>query len=176
MTIVVASENPAKIAAVRAAFARAFPAEAPDITAVRVPSGVRDQPMSIEEARQGAQNRALQARDRLMQAAFWVGLEGGIEDTAFGMVSTAWVCVTNGAMTGYGNSGQFILPERIASLVRTGKELGEADDIVFGRTNSKQAEGAIGILSQGLITRSDALEHATIAALIPFMNPELYSG
>lgn len=174
MKIVVASLNPAKIEAVRAAFSKAFPNKPFEIEGVSVPSDVKDQPTSIEEARRGAENRAMNAQ-KAREAYYWVGLEAGIEDTPHGMVSSAWVCVMDGTRRGFGNSGQFVLPEKIARLVREGKELGEADDIVFGRTNSKQAEGAIGILSRHLYTRSDALCFATVAALIPFMNRDLYS-
>ncbi len=175
MRIIVASQNPAKIEAVREAFSKALPNMAFEIEGVSVQSGVKDQPTSLEEARQGAETRARNARTAMPEANYWVGLEAGIEDTPHGMASSAWVCVADTERLGFGNSGQFVLPERIARLVREGKELGEADDIIFGRTNSKQAEGAIGILSHHLYTRSDALCFATVAALIPFMNAELYS-
>lgn len=55
-----------------------------------------------------------------------------------------------------------------------GKELGEADDLVFGQTNSKQANGAVGILTDNVLTRTTFYEPAVILALIPFKNPELY--
>lgn len=174
MRIVVASQNPAKIEAVREAFSKAFPNEPLEIEGASVASGVKDQPTSLEEARQGAENRAKNARTVMPEADYWVGLEAGIEDTPHGMASSAWVCVADAERLGFGNSGQFVLPEKIARLVREGKELGDADDIVFGRTNSKQAEGAIGILSHHLYTRSDALCFATVAALLPFLNAELY--
>ena len=175
MRIIVASQNPAKIEAVREAFSKAFPNVAFEIEGMTAQSGVKEQPTSLEEARQGAENRAKNARTAIPEAEYWVGLEAGIEDTPHGMASSAWVCVVGKERSSFGNSGQFFLPEKIARLVREGKELGEADDIVFGRTNSKQAEGAVGILSHHLYTRSDALCFATVAALIPFMNPELYS-
>jgi non-canonical (house-cleaning) NTP pyrophosphatase len=43
-------------------------------------------------------------------------------------------------------------------LVESGKELGDADDIVFGKSNSKQQNGAVGILTHDIITRT-ALIH-----------------
>ena len=55
-------------------------------------------------------------------------------------------------------------------MVRVGIELGEADDIYFGRTNSKQKDGAVGILTSGEIDRKSYYEHAIIMALIAFIN------
>jgi inosine/xanthosine triphosphatase len=34
-----------------------------------------------------------------------------------------------------------VLPEPVSKLIRTGTELGHADDIVFGKKNSKQGSG-----------------------------------
>ena len=62
----------------------------------------------------------------------------------------------------------------LSALFAEGLELGEADDRVFGRTNSKQATGAVGLLSKNLITRQSYYEHAITLALIPFLNEELY--
>ena len=45
----------------------------------------------------------------------------------------------------------FILPPDIRNLVLAGKELGEADNIVFGRSGSKFKEGAVGLLTGGVI-------------------------
>ena len=60
------------------------------------------------------------------------------------------------------------------SLVREGKELGEADDIVFGKENSKQTYGAVGLLTGDVIDRTRFYEDAVVLALIPFRNPDLY--
>jgi non-canonical (house-cleaning) NTP pyrophosphatase len=55
-------------------------------------------------------------------------------------------------------------------------ELGEADDLVFGQINSKQQNGAIGILTNDLIDRESLYRPAVIMALIPFLNPTLDFG
>ena len=78
--------------------------------------------------------------------------------------------------TGVGTAGadEFFLPEKVAELVRQGVELGEADDRVFSRNNSKQGNGAIGLLTDDAIDREGLYVPAVIFALIPFKNPELY--
>jgi non-canonical (house-cleaning) NTP pyrophosphatase len=63
---------------------------------------------------------------------------------------------------------------KISDLIKQGYELGEADDIVFNRSNSKQKNGAVGILTDNLINRTDYYTHAIILALIPFTNSKLY--
>ena len=66
--------------------------------------------------------------------------------------------------------------ERLASPVSQGIELGVADDMVFGRVDSKRTGGSVGLLSGGLIDRTAYYEHAMILALVPFMecNKDLF--
>jgi inosine/xanthosine triphosphatase len=179
-TVIVASNNPVKIHAARQGFARMFPAETFAFETCSVPSGVSDQPLTSRETLQGALNRAANARARLPQADYWVGIEGGVEDSPVEALSNgelcafAWVVVLSVAQTGKGRTGMFFLPPHVADLVRSGKELGEADDIVFGQTNSKQANGAVGLLTGDVIDRAGFYTPAVILALIPFKNPDLY--
>jgi len=172
--IVVASTNPVKINTTEIGFAKMFPEELFEIEGVSAPSGVSDQPMSEEETLRGAINRANNV-SKTVKADYWVGIEGGLEENNHGMEAFAWVIVKakNGKI-GKGRTGAFFLPEKIVQLVKQGKELGEADDIVFGLRNSKQANGAVGILTGDVLTRTTFYEPAVVLALIPFKNPKLY--
>lgn len=172
--IVVASQNPVKLQAARRGFMRLFPDAPLDVQGVAAPSQVSDQPASDEETRRGAHNRAINAAALLPNADYWVGIEGGIQLEREAMQAFAWVVVlAKDQRTGKGKTGTFYLPRQVANLVRQGKELGEADDIVFGRANSKQDNGAIGILSGNVIDRAAFYEHAVIMALLPFKNTHL---
>ena len=172
--ITVASRNPVKIRAVAAAFRGMFPASVFDVAGLSVPSGVPDQPMSQSETMKGARVRAEKARAAEPESDFWVGIEGGIEDTPLGMTCFARVHVLGRAgMIGLGQTAVFYLPVEVAELVRDGLELGHADDRVFGRDNSKQASGAIGLLTDDLVDREAYYTHAVIMALVPFKNPNL---
>lgn len=173
-TIVVASHNPVKIKAVQNGFQRIFPATPFTIHPVAVASGVPDQPRNDIETRQGAINRSANARVQLPQADYWVGVEGGIEDYGSEMWAFAWVAIHSQQRLSQARTGMFALPPGIADLVRQGIELGEADDIIFGRSNSKQEDGAVGILTAGAIDRAMYYTEAVILALIPFKNPDLY--
>jgi inosine/xanthosine triphosphatase len=173
-TIVVASTNPVKIRAVREGFQRMFPDQRFEMSGVAAPSQVSDQPFSDEETLRGALNRAHGAALLSPQADYWVGIEGGIEEHDQEMAAYAWIVILGQDMTGKSRTGIFYLPPRVAELIRQGKELGEADDIVFGRSNSKQENGAIGLLTGDVIDRVQLYEHAVILALVPFKNPGLY--
>ena len=173
--VIIASTNPVKVEAARIGFDRMFPDESFDVQGVSVPSDISEQPMSSSETLMGATNRAHNASNLVAEADYWIGIEGGVEDGNEELEVFAWVVVkARDGKTGKGKTGSFFLPQKIAELVRQGMELGEADDIVFGRTNSKQTNGAIGILTSDALTRTTYYVPAVIMALIPFKNETLY--
>lgn len=174
MRIIVASTNPVKIDCARRGFARVFPDETLDVNGVSVPSGVTDQPMTDAETLIGASNRAANARAAFPDAEFWVGIEGGVQEQDGALLVFAWIVVLSPERQGRARSGTFVLPDEVAQLVHQGYELGYADDAVFGRSNSKQQNGSVGILTRDLIDRADFYTEAVILALIPFMNPALH--
>lgn len=174
MNVIIASTNPVKIETTKLGFEAMFPDKKFQFAGFSAPSGVSDQPMSEEETLRGATNRAQNA-SKLHEADYWVGIEGGLEEIDHGMEAFAWIVIQdkNGKL-GRGRTGSFFLPKKVVELVKEGKELGEADDIVFARENSKQANGAVGILTNDVLTRTTFYIPAVILALIPFKNPELY--
>ena len=173
--VIVASSNPVKIEAARIGFVRMFPDESFDMQGVSAPSDISEQPMSSDETLTGATNRAENVSKLVTEADYWIGIEGGVEDVNEELEVFAWVVVkARHGKFGKGKTGSFFLPQKVAELVRQGVELGAADDIVFGRTNSKQANGAIGILTDDVLTRTTYYEPAVIMALIPFKNEALY--
>jgi inosine/xanthosine triphosphatase len=172
-TIVVASKNPVKLQSAKLGFARMLAETEFQVEGVDVPSGVSDQPMTDEETLTGALNRAQNASKVSPHADYWVGIEGGCEDRNGEMQVFAWVVVLSNGRVGKGKTGTFYLPREVAALVRQGKELGDADDIVFGRLNSKQQNGSIGILTGDVLDRTAFYEQAVIMALVPFRNMNL---
>jgi len=186
LLVVVASENPVKIEATRLAFESAFPHHKAVFTGVTVDSGVGDQPMGDSETLRGAHNRATAAKKKYPKADYWVGLEGGCEIVkheaklfsddadAIEMTGFAWMVILSETRLGKARTASFFLPKQVAKLVSTGVELGTADDQVFGKSNSKQKNGAVGLLTQDKITRTMYYSTAMTLALIPFLNAELY--
>lgn len=175
--IMVGSQNPVKMQAALLAFQRVFrdlPQDAWTLTSVTVPSGVADQPMGDGETLRGARNRAEAARLAYPDADYWIGQEGGCANENGVMTCFAWmVVISHEGQVGQACTARFQLPEEVATLVRGGMELGHADDMVFGRHNSKQGDGSVGLLTGGAINRTEYYVHALICALVPFRNPSL---
>ena len=169
----VGSTNPVKIAAVRMVVTRAFPAA--EVIGLSVDSGVSEQPWGDEEARLGARNRA-----RAVLAAagsdLGVGLEGGVLETELGLVTCAWcIIVDREGQIGVGGGVHMRLPPSVAGVLRGGGELGPAMDQLTGQHNTKQAQGAVGILTGGLSDRRSAYGQLVAMALAPFVKTEYYS-
>lgn len=191
MWVAVGSTSQVKVDAVGAAFKRAFPDWQLEVHGVESFSGVPDQPFGDVETKRGAANRAVHAarvfeHERGRVPHFSVGLEGGIGevhgDCALtlgtapdALESFAWMAVLDATgKWGLARSASFQLPSAVAELVRKGMELGDADDRVFGRRNSKAQAGAVGILTHGQIDRRAYYEHPLMLALVPFVNPGLF--
>lgn len=173
--VIVASTNPVKIRTTELGFKSMFPKETFEVEGVSASSGVPDQPMNEKETLLGATNRANNVSKIVPDVDYWVGIEGGLEEIDGDMEAFAWIVIkSKDGVMGKGRTGSFFLPQKVAKLIREGKELGEADDIVFGRTNSKQANGSVGLLTADVLTRVAFYEPAVILALIPFKNPDLY--
>ncbi|MCU0464203.1 MAG: inosine/xanthosine triphosphatase [Anaerolineae bacterium] len=167
--VIVGSRNPVKIEAARRGFAAIFPAEIWDVRGHEVESGVSHQPIGDDETLRGALQRAQAALALDPAADYGVGIEGGCAWLGDDLLTMAWVvvCGRNGVI-GRARSGSFVLPKAVAQLVAQGMELGDADDHVFGQSNSKQKNGSIGLLTGDVITRADYYTPVVSMALIPF--------
>jgi inosine/xanthosine triphosphatase len=174
-SVAVGSANPVKVAAVRAVMARVAPQAR--IEAVTVPSTVRDQPIGDDETIRGALARARGAREAA-GADLGVGLEGGVVElnTDHSLRTCAWAAVIDpSGRQGVGGSLAMPLPPRVAELIReNGLELGLAMDRITGEYNTKHRQGAVGVLTAGLVDRQAAYEVLVTYALAPFLSPELW--
>ncbi len=172
--VIIASKNPVKIQAVKDGFEKMFPNQEFQYVGVSVPSNVADQPLSSDETLQGARNRVNNASSIHSDAEYYIGIEGGVELVEDEMQAFAWVVIKSGDKYGKARTGTFYLPNEVVRLIKEGKELGEADDIVFKRNNSKQENGAVGILTGDVTNRTKYYTEAVVLALIPFKNVDLY--
>ena len=173
--IYIGSENPVKIECTRHGFEEVFRnSSRMDFIGKSIPSGVGDQPMTDGDTLLGAETRARNLKAKFPYGDFFVGIEGGINRIGDEMEAFAWVVILNNHITGKARTSTFQLPPKIVELINQGMELGHADDMVFQRNNSKQGNGAVGILTNNVIDRVEYYRHAIILALIPFINKELY--
>jgi len=62
-----------------------------------------------------------------------------------------------------------LLPPQVAHLVQQHGELGPAMDSLVNESNTKQKQGAVGILTGGLSSRQAAYEQIVAMAAAPFV-------
>ncbi len=176
--VIVGSKNPVKIEAVKLAFEKMFPNENFEVSGISIPSNVSNQPMTSEETYTGALNRAKNCMAKIPDADFTVGLEGGL--TPFigdknTLLLIGWVAVlSNDSTLGQAGGGGYPIPSKFKKYLDQGLELGDVSNKFFKKSNVKQTSGTIGILTHGAIDRTTGFMNATIQALIPHANKELY--
>lgn len=168
----VGSTNPAKLEAVHRALARLAPGCTVEGIALR--TGAPDQPIGDDETRAGAR---LRARAALAESGADIafGLEGGVifEGELPWLVS--WVAaVTSDARTGEASGLRMPLPTSATARLRSGVELGTIIDDLFAVSDSKQHAGAIGLLTEGFVSRTDAFADLVAMACAPLLRPDLY--
>ncbi|HEY8807097.1 MAG TPA: inosine/xanthosine triphosphatase [Candidatus Limnocylindria bacterium] len=166
------STNPAKVAAVSAALAALAPSCT--VVAIAVPSGVGHQPFGDAATRAGALERARKAL-AISGADIGFGLEGGVELEGPRVWLLSWVAAIDPAgREGYASGLRMLLPPSLAAGLREGVELGTLVDELFGVKDSKTASGAIGLLTAGAVSRTDAFVDLVAMSLAPWIHPDHY--
>ncbi|MCL1979271.1 MAG: inosine/xanthosine triphosphatase [Methanomassiliicoccaceae archaeon] len=160
----VGSTNRVKVEAVRTVMERIFGSVI--IIPVEAESGVPPQPMELE-TRTGAINRAVAA---LGGNDLSVGIEAGIFPTDDGFYDFQYCAVLDreGRMT-IGIGPGFRYPDEVSALVSDGMTVGEAMHKLYGDPDIGKKQGAVGMLSKGLLDRKSLTEQSVISAMIPRM-------
>lgn len=187
-TIALGSDRAAKIMAVRASIARVAELDSSWVNAALiarpVETNVPAMPMNDWELMQGARERALAVRDLLRSqrrdADIFVGLEGGFHSISLAgewhTFLRGWAYATDGESEAFGGTPSISVPASLAKKVIEGRtELGVVIDEVAGLKDVRSRQGAWGILSRDLVTRSMTFEVALVAAFAPFYNKAMYS-
>ena len=162
MRVAVGSANRVKVEAVREVMESIYGSVR--VYAVDAKSGVPDQPFEAETHR-GAVNRAKEA---LGDRDLSVGIEAGVFEM-YGELMDIQHCAIidqNGRIT-VGMGSGFAYPKEIADLVRGGLTVGQAVDKVYGKNAVGHSEGAIGMLSKGIMDRKELTKQSILAAMIP---------
>ena len=167
MIIRVGSLNPIKLEAIRAVMAVRFPLAA--FEPVAVDSEVSVQPIGLDETLRGARNRA---RKAYAECDLSVALESGlipVPQTATGYMNLTACAIFDGREMFLGLGPAFELPPDVTRLVvDEGLELDPAVRRA-GLTDNERigyAQGIIGILSAGRVTRLDYSKPAVSMALV----------
>ena len=166
------SANPAKISAVQQALAALAPGCV--VVPLAVPSGVGSQPFGDTATRAGALERA-RAALRSSGADIAFGLEGGVELDGARVWLLSWVAAIDpSGREGYASGLRMLLPPSLATGLRAGTELGTLVDDLFDVKDSKTASGAIGLLTAGAVSRTDAFADLVAMSLAPWIHPDHY--
>ncbi len=173
MIVAVGSKNPTKIEPVEAVFSHHF--KNIEVIGVDVVSGVADQPLSRDEMYKGALNRAQRAIKKVKGAEYGVGIEGGIHKEKFGRFENSLVVIVDkkGAV-GVGASAGLVLPKKIIDKIDSGKNLEQAVDELFGTKKIGSGIGMFGVMTKGVVTRSEGVRHGVAFALARFLHKNLY--
>lgn len=159
----VGSLNPVKVAAVIEALSDKMPEIV--VKGIAIASNVSEQPMSDEETRNGALERALGALDKL-SADVGVGLEGGVNVEDGQVWNTVWcVVVDNKGRKEMVNGVRFVLPEKLSNQILHGKEMGPAMDSLTGVRDVKKKMGMLGIVTDGWVDRKSEYVHLVRLAM-----------
>jgi inosine/xanthosine triphosphatase len=177
MKIAVGSTNQVKVNAVKELAPQYDHLANAEVLSVSVPSNVSEQPKSIGETVQGAMNRAKAAREG---CDLGFGIESGLIEvphTKTGMMDVCVCVIFDGEEYHIGLSSAFECPPKVMELVHgEGLDLNQAFHKAGMTDNPKvgSAEGAIGLLTKGRVTRKDYTKQAILMAMIHLENAKFY--
>jgi len=144
---------------------------------VQTKTSVPDMPLNQVEMMNGALERALFVFRVSENIDFAIGLEGGVYRNPLTEESYLqnWVYVFDGREGHFGSSVSLPLPFKIVqALYEEKRELAEIIDRLSGLSDVRSQNGAFGVLTRDLITRSLSFEQALLCALTPFFNKPYY--
>lgn len=177
MKIAVGSTNPVKVKAVQDMIPLYDLFVGAEIISVNVPSQVSEQPKSIGETVQGAKNRALAA---FQGNDLGFGLESGLIEvpgTKTGMMDCGVCAIYDGEDYAIGISSAFECPPKVMELVHAEDlDLNQAFFRAGLTKNPKvgSAEGAVGLLTKGRVTRLEYTKQSIVMAMIHLENAKFY--
>jgi inosine/xanthosine triphosphatase len=183
MKIAVGTVNSAKIESVRKALEKikataqekkglSFDVKEIDIIGIKTESGVNAQPLDEQETIAGAMNRAkaaLESGNRDFD--FGIGIESGISKVGEKVFEGGWVVIIDRkGEIGLASSNRYELRSPIMNILNQGKELSEAVESLTGLSEVKTTLGMSGVISNGIIDRSDSYVDAVILGFGPFLS------
>ncbi len=151
--IAIGSTNPIKIQAVK----NAIDNEKVRVVPCSATSKVRSQPLSDEETRQGAINRAKDCLEKT-ESALGIGLEAGIALLEGKVYLCHWGAIVDRNQNVYCSNGPLILlPKEFEKLLLDGQCLEDIMHRAKGIEHLGTKEGAIGVFTQNRLNREQVL-------------------
>lgn len=171
--VIVGSKNPVKVTAFKLTLERLFADVRVECIGVDAPSGVAEQPMTEQETLLGARNRVAFCQQH-HHGDYFVAMEGGVDKFSYGAATFAYVVVAANSRTQVGRTANLPIPDSVFASLQEGEELGPLMDKLFGTSNIKQKGGAIGLLTNGVETRTSNYVQALTLAMAPFLHPQRF--
>ncbi|MCF7794847.1 inosine/xanthosine triphosphatase [Patescibacteria group bacterium] len=173
MNINIASKNPVKIEALKEMLLDYKHLQNARVESIDVSSGVSDQPKSLEETITGAKNRA---RKAYSECDYSFGIESGlitVPYTKSGYMDVCACAIFDGSEYHLGLSSAWEAPERVSKLMlEDGLDMNEAAYKAGYTDNMKvgSAQGLVGIMTKGRLTRKEYTKEAIRTSLIHIDN------
>ncbi len=168
MKINIGSTNKAKIEALQEILQEYPHLKNATVNTMDISSGVADQPKSLEETMEGAMNRAKNAFE---DCDFSFGIESGlmvVPKTKTGYMDVCVCSIYNGDEYYFGLSSAWEAPKKVTEHIMNGMNMNDAAVLAGLTTNANigAAEGLIGIMTKGRLTRKSYTKEAIRTALI----------
>jgi inosine/xanthosine triphosphatase len=173
MKFFVGSTNPVKVNAVLKGAIDRWPEV--QVEGFAVDSGVKEQPISDEETKKGAINRAKKALKLGLKLEskkvgnskkfLGIGLEGGVwVDEENQMWTTVWAAVVDQELKPFvANGVRFKVDKIVANKILQGEEMGPIMSLLCNGRSVKTQEGLIGIVTNNFVDRTE--EYAAVVKL-----------
>jgi len=169
MKINVGSTNKIKVEAVEEILEDYPHLKEAEIVSVEADSAISDQPKSLEETVRGAINRA---KGSFKDCEYSFGLESGLmkipDCSKTGYMDVCVCAIFDGRESHLGLSSAWEVPKAVMCHIENGLNMTDAS-VMAGLTQNKAlgaAEGLIGIMTKGRLTRKDYTKEAIRTALI----------
>lgn len=169
MKIIVGSKNKIKVEAVKEILKEYSHLSGAQVLEIEVPSEVSDQPKSLEETIAGAMNRA---RNAFGDCDYSFGLESGlmvVPNTKSGFMDVCVCAIYDGNEFHLGLSSAWEAPKSVTEhMVSGGLDMNQAAFKAGYSTNPNlgAAEGLVGVVTKGRLTRKEYTKQSIITALI----------
>jgi len=169
MKIKIASQNQVKVEALKEIIQDYPHLRNAEVTAVDVSSEVDNQPKSLEETIKGAINRS---RNAYSDCNYSFGIESGlmaVPHTKTGYMDVCVCAIFDGKEYHLGLSSAWEVPKKVAEyMLHEGLDMNDAAHRAGLTRNQKigSAEGLVGIMTKGRLTRKGYTKEAIRAALI----------
>lgn len=165
--IVIATNNPDKVEAIKNAFSRYFLDSELEIYSFSAKSGVPSQPCN-NDVFFGAENRIESVRNRIEDWEFLVSCEGGLIEQYGNWFNVQVVKIERkDGRTGIGLSQGFQIPSKYVEEAKSTSVAKVLDKIFEGN-------GGVRVLTKGLYDRKKLIRDGTVMALTRIINGEIW--